>query len=62
MYYFIGLSPILLFVVLYVGSGIYFTILGVDKAFYQLSPVAAILPPIALAWVIHQNKDRKSVV
>jgi len=56
MYYFIGLSPILLFVVLYVGSGIYFTILGVDKAFYQLSPVAAILPPIALAWVLHQNE------
>ncbi len=52
---FVGFLPILLFVFLYVGSGIYFTILGVDKAFYQLSPVAAIVPAIALGWILHKG-------
>lgn len=52
---FIGFLPLLLFVALYVGSGIYFSIIGVEKAFYQLSPVAAILPAIALGWTIHSG-------
>jgi Na+/H+ antiporter NhaC len=55
MHCFIGFLPILLFVLLYVGSGIYFTFLGVDKAFYQLSPVAAIIPAIALGWTLHRG-------
>ncbi len=55
MHFFVGFLPILLFVLLYVGSGVYFTILGVEKAFYQLSPVAAILPAIILGWLLHSG-------
>jgi Na+/H+ antiporter NhaC len=47
--------PVLLFVSLYVGSGIYFSLAGVNNAFYQLSPIVAIIPAIALGWVMHRG-------
>ena len=55
MLFFIRFIPILLFISLFVGSGIYFTLLGTPNAFYQFSPVTAIIPGIALAWVIHRG-------
>lgn len=47
--------PVGVFVSLFVGSGIYFSLAGVDKAFYQLSPLAAILPALGLGWVLYQG-------
>ncbi len=57
---FISFLPILLFVVIYVGTGIYFSLLGVNNAFYQLSPTVAIIPAIALGWLLDGGtKDQK---
>lgn len=59
MSYFLHFVPILLFVFIFVGSGIYFTLLGTQDAFYQLSPITSILPAIALAWVMNREKTEE---
>ena len=41
-----GLSPMLLFALIFVGGGIYFHLQGVESAFYIISPTVAILPSI----------------
>lgn len=56
MSYLVGFLPILLFISLFVGSGIYFSITGADNAFYQLSPISAIIPAITLGWFMHKGK------
>lgn len=58
LYYF---SPLILFISLYLGSGLYFAWQGVDMAFYQLSPVVAILPALVLAWCL-QSGSTESVI
>ncbi len=55
----ISFLPILLFITLFVGSGVYFTLIGIDHAFYQLSPLAAIIPAIALGWWIHRGNTEE---
>lgn len=54
-------SPILLFVTLFVGSGIYFTLQGTANAFYQLSPLTAIIPAIALSWLLNQGNTEEKM-
>jgi Na+/H+ antiporter NhaC len=44
----VALTPLLLFLVLFVGTGAVLSAQGVEMAFYQLSAVVAILPGIAL--------------
>jgi Na+/H+ antiporter NhaC len=44
-----ALLPLLLFLVLFIGTGIFQTLQGVSMAFYQLSAAVAILPAIILA-------------
>lgn len=61
MLFFIHFIPILLFISLFVGSGIYFSLLGIPNAFYQLSPITAIIPAIALAWVIHRGPTQQKM-
>lgn len=61
MAYFINFVPILLFVVLFVGSGVYFTLTGAPNAFYQLSPITAILPPIMLGWFLHKGTTQQKM-
>lgn len=61
MLYLIRLIPILLFVLLYVGSGVYFTLIGTQNAFYQFSPITAIIPAIAVAWVIHRGSTQQKM-
>lgn len=51
----INFLPILFFVLLYVSSGMYFTIIGAANAFYQLSPIVAIIPAIALGWFLYKG-------
>jgi Na+/H+ antiporter NhaC len=58
---FINFLPILLFVTLYVGSGIYFSIQGHPSAFYQLSPLVAIIPAIILGWVLYKGKTEEKM-
>ncbi len=60
MLWLLRFAPILLFMLLFVGSGLYFTLAGFEDAFYQISPLMAIIPAIALGWVLHQgtHQDR----
>lgn len=58
---FVYFLPILLFISLFVGSGLYFTALGTPNAFYQLSPVTAILPAIGLAWVLGKGTTQQKM-
>jgi len=61
MHYLVSFLPILLFVTLYVGSGIYFTLIGTENAFYQLSPTVAIIPAIAFGWLVHKGKTEEKM-
>ncbi|WP_306667888.1 Na+/H+ antiporter NhaC family protein [Oceanospirillum sediminis] len=45
----VALLPILLFLSLFIGSGLFYQSQGTDFAFYQISAPVAILPAIALA-------------
>jgi Na+/H+ antiporter NhaC len=51
--------PILLFVCIYVGTGIYFSWYGIENAFYQLSPTVAIIPAIVLAWMLARGSTEQ---
>lgn len=51
--------PILLFIFLYVGTGIYYSFLGFANAFYLLSPTVAIIPAIALGWLFHSGSTHE---
>ena len=44
-----ALCPIFLFLIIFIGSGIYFSFQGMPFAFYQISATVAILPAIILA-------------
>lgn len=57
----ISFLPILFFVVMYVGTGIYFSFLGIENAFYQLSPTVAIIPAIALGWFLHPGTTKQKM-
>ena len=52
----LALLPIVLFLVLFLGSGIYYSLQGVDYAFYQVSSTVAILPAIVLSIIIAKGK------
>ncbi|NLA67868.1 MAG: hypothetical protein GX856_06430 [Gammaproteobacteria bacterium] len=48
----LALTPLLLFLALFFGSGLYFTLQGEAMGFYQLRAPVAILPAVALAaWI-----------
>ena len=53
--------PILLFVAIYVGTGVYLSFMGVHNAFYQLSPTVAIIPAIALGWILHRGSTERKM-
>tara|TARA_R110002095_G_scaffold70325_1_gene60009 strand:- start:2398 stop:3744 length:1347 start_codon:yes stop_codon:yes gene_type:complete len=52
----LALLPLLLFLAIFVGSGLYFSLQGVPNAFYQISPNVAILPAITLALILGSGK------
>jgi len=56
----LALLPLLFFLMVFLGSGIYFSLAGVDMAFYQLKAPVAILPAIVLAMCITKNSDLES--
>ena len=52
----VALTPLLLFLALFFGAGLYFTIAGEAMGFYQLRAPVAILPALALgAWLVHRK-------
>lgn len=52
----LALTPLLLFLVLFFGAGLYFTAQGEPMGFYQLRAPVAILPALALAaWLAHRR-------
>jgi Na+/H+ antiporter NhaC len=53
--------PIITFILLYLSSGAYFSYYGVKNAFYIMSPIAAILPAIALGWIISNYRGENSL-
>src|SRR5690606_23511754 len=51
----IALTPLLLFLALFFGAGIWLTLRGEPMGFYQLRAPVAILPALALAaWLAHR--------
>jgi len=56
-----AITPLLLFVALFVGTGAYFNYLGVDFAFYQLPAPVAILPAVALAIALSKESINATV-
>jgi Na+/H+ antiporter NhaC len=56
-----ALLPLLLFLVIFLGSGIYYTLIGTDFAFYQIKAPVAILPAIVLALIIARDTLNRSL-
>lgn len=59
MFFLIGVLPIILFILIFVGSGIFFAINNVEMAFYKIAPTVAILPSLILAWLTHSGDSNK---
>lgn len=57
----LALLPLVLFLVLFVGSGLWYQAQGVDFAFYQISAPVAILPAIVLAIVLAKGSLNKRI-
>jgi len=50
-----SLSPILLFILLFLGSGLYFTLTGAEMAFYKVSAVVCIMPALFLVILLDKG-------
>lgn len=57
----LALLPLFLFLVLFVGSGLWYQSEGVDFAFYQISAPVAILPAIALAILLGKGRFNQRI-
>lgn len=56
-----ALLPLLLFLAIFLGSGIYYTLIGTEFAFYQIKAPVAILPAIVLALLIARDSLNRSL-
>ncbi len=57
----LALLPLLLFLVIFIGAGVYLTYTGTNMAFYQLSATVAILPAIVLALIQGRESLSKKI-
>ncbi|MGM0419223.1 MAG: Na+/H+ antiporter NhaC family protein [Thermodesulfobacteriota bacterium] len=57
----ISLIPLFLFILIFLGSGIYFHLKGTSYAFYQISSPVAVLPAIILAVILSSQKLEKTI-
>lgn len=57
----VALLPIGVFLAIFLGSGIYFSMQGVEYAFYQISSAVAILPAIILAVLMGKERLKDEV-
>ncbi len=58
---YISLLPFIVFLGLFLGSGVYLTLQGVDFAFYQLPASVAIIPAILLSIIIGKDSINSQV-
>ncbi|WP_223668633.1 Na+/H+ antiporter NhaC family protein [Kangiella shandongensis] len=58
---FVPLFPLIVFFVLFLGTGIYYSLQGIDMAFYQLPAPIAVLPAIALSILLAKDSIEKSI-
>ncbi len=58
---FINFIPILLFVLIFFGSGLYYSLQGIENAFYQVPPTSAILPSIMVAWFMNKSDTKETM-
>jgi len=56
-----ALLPLAVFLLLFLGTGIYFQLSGVESAFYQLQSPVAILPAIALGILLSKQAFEKRI-
>jgi Na+/H+ antiporter NhaC len=47
-----ALLPMFLFMILFIGSGLYYQAAGIEFAFYKISAPVAILPAVILALLL----------
>ncbi|WP_087019338.1 Na+/H+ antiporter NhaC family protein [Thaumasiovibrio subtropicus] len=57
----IALLPLGLFLLIFIGTGTYMTLQGVDMAFYQLSAPVAALPAIVLGILLSKEKLNRAI-
>ena len=57
----LSLLPIFTFLSLFVGTGVYFYNLGVENAFYQVSPIVAMLPAVIIALVFGKKSFQEKL-
>lgn len=57
----LALLPLLLFLALFLGSGIYHTMIGTEFAFYQLKAPVAAIPAIVLAVLLNRKQINHSI-
>ena len=58
---YINFLPILFFITLYVGTGVFYSLQGIENAFYQLSPTIAIIPAIVLGIILHKGSQTEKL-
>lgn len=56
-----ALLPLIVFLVLFIGTGVYLTFKNVNMAFYQLSATVAIIPAIVIAIMQFKGKLNQSI-
>src|SRR5690606_41557109 len=56
-----SLLPLLLFIVLFLGTGLFLQARGVEYAFYQLPGPVAIIPALVLAIYLHKANLSESL-
>lgn len=61
MFIFQAFLPIITFMSIFLGSGVYFSYLGCLNPFYQVSPIAAIFPALILAWILHNKSAEQTM-
>lgn len=56
-----ALFPLIIFLTLFIGTGIFLTLMGTEMAFYQLSATVAILPAICISVLQGKSKLSKNI-
>ncbi len=57
----IALLPLIVFLTIFLGSGIYHTLIGTEFAFYQVKAPVAALPAIILAALVYRGKLNQGI-
>ena len=53
----IALLPLIVFLTIFLGSGIYHSLIGTEFAFYQIKAPVAALPAIILAALVYRGNS-----